>query len=111
MARKNVTIVIDDLTGKELTAGSAETVRFSLDGIGYELDTDSKSAEKLRASLLPFVSAGRRVSVSGAHKARQVKTAASPTAVRAWAAAHGVAVSDRGRIPAGVLSQFEAAGN
>lgn len=110
MARKNVTIVIDDLTGRELTDGTAENVRFSLDGVGYELDVDTKAAQKLRASMDPFIAAGRRVP-SGGGRSRQVKTAASPTAVRAWAAAHGIQVSDRGRIPASVLSQFEAAGN
>jgi Lsr2 len=40
-----------------------------------------------------------------------MKLGAHPSAVRAWAAAHAVRVSDRGRIPASVVAQFEAAGN
>lgn len=111
MAQKKVTVFVDDLTGKELSASSVETVRFSLDGVGYELDVDRSTAEQLRASMSPFVAAGRRLPGGGMVGSRRVKTAAAPTAVRAWAAANGVKVSDRGRIPADVLSQFEAAGN
>lgn len=112
MARRNITVLIDDLTGRELPDGAGETVHFSLDGINYELDLESKAAQKLRSSLSPFVTAGRRVPGTGASvRARRVDTAASPTAVRAWAAANGIDVADRGRIPGSVLSQFEAAGN
>ena len=111
MARRTVTIVIDDITGRQLPDDAAETVQFSLDGVGYELDVDSKTAQKIRETLTPFTSAGRKVTRDGRSAARTVKTPASSTAVRAWAAAHGVSVSDRGRIPAEVLRQFEAAGN
>ena len=31
--------------------------------------------------------------------------------IRAWAKEHGLAVSERGRIPASVLEQYQAAGN
>lgn len=112
MAQKNVTILIDDLTGKELTDGTGETVQFGLDGTTYELDLDTKGAERLRSALTTYVAAGRRVTTSrGAARPRRARTTSDASAVRAWAASNGIQVSDRGRIPSDVLAQFEAAGN
>ena len=111
MAQKNVTILIDDITGKELPAGAGETVSFSLDGVRYELDIDVKSAGKLRAVLAPYIEAGRRLHGPSGVRVRRVKTPNDPAAVRAWAASHGLDVSSRGRVPAHVIAQYEAAGN
>lgn len=111
MAQKNVTILIDDLTGKELSDGTGETVYFALDGNDYVIDVDSRGAERLRSLLATYVAAGRRVKGQRSSATRRMKVAPDPSAVRAWAAANGIAVSDRGRVPATVLSQFEAAGN
>lgn len=111
MAQKNVTIYIDDLTGKQLPDGTGETVSFSLDGIQYELDIDAKEAQKLRAAFTPYVQAGRRLVGTRGVRATRVKTAADPAAVRAWASSNGITVSNRGRIPAAVLAEFHAAGN
>lgn len=111
MAQKNVSILIDDMTGKELPEGNGETVMFSLDGNNYEIDVDTRTAERLRSTLAGYVHSGRRVRSTRSPAPRRVKTAADPTAVRAWAAANGIQVSDRGRIPGSVVAQFEAAGN
>lgn len=111
MTKRQLIILIDDLTGKELANGSGETVHFAIDGSSYELDVDRKGAEKLRSALAPYVAAGRRVTGSRRQPMRRVRTSPDPTAVRAWAAANGIQVSGRGRIPAAVVAQFEAAGN
>lgn len=111
MAQKNVTIYIDDLTGKQLPDGAGETVSFSLDGVRYELDVDAKAAQKLRSVFTPYVHAGRRLVGARGVRATRVKTAADPAAVRAWASSNGISVSNRGRIPASVLAEFQAAGN
>lgn len=112
MAQRNVVVMIDDLTGKKISAGTGETVLFSLDGVSYELDVNSKGARQLRAELAPYVDAGRRISGGRAQRqTRRVKTAADPTAIRAWAASNGISVSNRGRISADVVAQYEAAGN
>ena len=60
MAQRNVTTIIDDLTGKELPDGTGETVKFSLDGVRYELDVNSRGAQRLRSAFAPYVKAGRR---------------------------------------------------
>lgn len=112
MAQKNVVVMIDDLTGKELARGAGETITFSLDGASYEIDVDAKGAKQLRTDLAPYLGAGRRTSgPRGSRPPRRTKTPANPAAIRAWASANGLTVSNRGRIPASVVAQFEAAGN
>lgn len=110
MAQRQITMLIDDLTGKELAEGVGETVQFALDGVRYEIDVDSKTADKLRNTFAPFVAAGRRLTPSG-RTIRRTQTPADPAAVRAWAASNGIVVSNRGRIPSRVLEQYRAAGN
>ena len=78
MAQKNVTIIIDDMTGKELADGAGETVSFSLDGVRYELDVDTKSAGRLRSVLAPYIKAGRRLHGTRGVRARRVKTGERP---------------------------------
>ncbi|GAA0607975.1 hypothetical protein GCM10009547_07400 [Sporichthya brevicatena] len=57
MARRTVKALQDDLTG----GPADETVRFSLDGIDYEIDLSAKNAERLRSDLDLYVAAARRV--------------------------------------------------
>jgi hypothetical protein len=111
VTQRNVTIMIDDLTGKELPAGTGETVSFTLDGVGYEIDVNEKDAARLRSLFARYINAGRRTSTRGARRYRRTRTGSDPSTVRAWAAANGIHVSDRGRIPSSVTAQFEAAGN
>jgi hypothetical protein len=105
MAKTVSVVVTDDLDGTP----DAETVTFSFNGQSYEIDLGRKNAAKLEKSLQPFVDAGRR----SAHRrtAKPVRGAGSRVdraAVRAWAAGQGLKVSERGRISADVLSQYEA---
>ena len=93
----------DDLDG----GAAEETVRFGIDGASYEIDLSAKNARRFRKQLAPFI--------ENARKAGRSRRAARTTAgrqhsgdVRAWARAHGIAVSDRGRIPASVAEQFQA---
>jgi hypothetical protein len=112
VAKRNVTTLIDDLTGKELADGTGETVNFSLDGVRYELDVNSRGAQRLRSVFAPYVKAGRRIAGGRSKRAvRHSRIASDPAAVRAWANSHGIPVSNRGRVPAAVTAQFEAAGN
>ncbi len=105
---KNVSVVItDDLDGSQ----GAETVAFGLDGVSYEIDLAQPNRVRLAEALAPFIAAGRRLS-SGSGR-RGAGTAAGSrvdrAAVRAWAREAGLAVSERGRISAEVISQYEAA--
>jgi len=119
VAQKVLTTLQDDIDGSK----ASETITFSLDGVSYQIDLNTKHATKLRKTFAPFISAGRRVggrstrrtASSGRSAPRQavaaVETPVDPAAVRAWAAANRIKVSPRGRIPAAVIDQFRAAGH
>ncbi len=106
--QKSVTLV-DDLDGSK----AAETVVFSLDGASYEIDLNKRNAATLRKALTEFVENGRRVkqgsSLDKRVQQRARRSGVNSAAIREWAAAQGIAVSERGRISADVVSQYEAA--
>jgi len=107
MAQSVSVIVTDDLDGSE----NAETVSFSFGGVTYEVDLSSKNRAKLEKALAPFIEAGRRVPGSGRRggASRQGSPLVDRAAVRSWARAAGLTVSERGRISADVMRQYEAA--
>jgi hypothetical protein len=102
MARREIVTLIDDLDGTP----AAETIRFALDGVQYEIDLSEQNAAALRDQLGRFVSAARRVS-SGSRRVR--RGSADRARIRRWAKENGLTVSDRGRIPAEVVAAYEAA--
>lgn len=107
------TVIVDDLTGEP--GARTRTLRF--DGIEYEIDLTEASFADLRSALKPYLRAAR--AVSGAPESRRGnrrKAGAGPAtgdsaAIRAWARANGVAVTDRGRVAPGVREAWLAAGS
>jgi hypothetical protein len=113
MARRQVTVFIDDVTGYELEDG--ETVNFALDGVEYQIDLSEEHAHELRKAFAPYVLKGRRTGGryargggSAGRPRRSADSASTGTsgrskrdshAMREWAQANGHQVSDRGRIP------------
>jgi hypothetical protein len=102
-----VTVVLED----DLDGGPAdETVRFGLDGVEYEIDLSKQHARTFRRELASFLVHARR-----AERERRRRPARSPSGrrrsgdIRAWAKDAGIQVSDRGRIPASVVAQYQAA--
>jgi hypothetical protein len=105
---KNVSVVItDDLDGSQ----GAETVAFGLDGVSYEIDLAQPNQARLAGVLAPFIAASRRVSRGSRRRdpGTPAGSRADGAAVRAWAREAGLAVSQRGRISAEVMSRYEAA--
>ncbi|WP_347344409.1 Lsr2 family protein [Microbacterium sp.] len=114
MARRIVHQLVDDLDGTVLEVGAGETVRFSLDGVAYEVDLTDANAAALRDALAPYIAAARSVSsraaASGGGNRRQRRSGQRDYGpVRAWASENGYKVSERGRIPASVLEAYDAA--
>jgi microsomal dipeptidase-like Zn-dependent dipeptidase len=106
MARTVAVVLEDDLDG----GPADETVRFAFDGTQYEIDLSAKNARAFRQQLTPFIEHARKPSRRSAR--RNARTAAGrqrSAEVRAWAKDHGIAVSARGRIPASVMEQYQAA--
>jgi hypothetical protein len=106
MAQK-VTVALED----DLDGGPAdETVRFGLGGAEYEIDLSKKNAKAFRKQLAPFIEHARKA--GRGQRRRPGRTASSRQrsgGIRAWAKQAGIAVSARGRIPASVVEQYEAA--
>jgi hypothetical protein len=106
MAQKVTVVLEDDLDG----GPAEETVRFGLGGAEYEIDLNTSNASAFRQQLAPYIEHARK---AGRTQRRQsARTSASrerSEGIRAWAKAQGIAVSERGRIPASVVEQYEAA--
>ena len=109
MAQKIQTLLIDDLDG----SAAEETVRFGLDGAGYEIDLNAGHAQALREALARYVQAARRAGGGSRRPVRGGRKASADglntTEVREWAKAQGPEVKDRGRVPAGLVVKFKAA--
>lgn len=107
MAQKITVTLEDDLDGSP----ADRTTRFGLDGAEYEIDLSQKNADSFRTALAPFIDHARRVSSGGPARrgGRNVPARQRSADIRAWAKEHGIAVSERGRIPANVAEQYEAA--
>jgi hypothetical protein len=103
---QTVTVVLED----DLDGGPAgQTVRFGLDGAEYEIDLSTGNAAALREKLAPFTERARKA--GRGPRSRPVRSASSRERsgdIRAWARNQGIAVSDRGRIPATVIEQYQA---
>jgi hypothetical protein len=113
MARKVLVRLVDDLD--DMPGDDVSTVTFALDGATYQIDLSTANAERLRELLGVYVDAGRR---TGGRRSRSAgprsAAAAGPAeapAVREWARAQGHQLSDRGRIPAGIVADYRAAKN
>ena len=106
MATK-ITIVLED----DLEGGPAdEAIRFGVGGTGYESDLNASNAAPFRRQLAPYIEHARRAGTRA--RSRPGRTAASRVRsadIRAWAKDQGIALSGRGRVPAGVAGQYEAA--
>lgn len=96
MARKVEVSLIDDLDGTV----AAETVKFGVDGLHYEVDLSSGHAKELRAALNTYIKAGRRATPYSAEDAAEI---------RSWAQKKGFEVSDRGRLNQDIISAYRKA--
>ena len=104
---QRVTVELED----DIDGGPAdETLRFGLDGSDYEIDLSKRNASTFRRQMAPYVDHARK-----AGRGQRRRPARTPSSrersgdIRAWARAQGIAVSERGRIPASVVEQYEAA--
>ena len=105
MAKRQVVTMTDDLDGSD----AATTLSFSWEGVQYEIDLSQANADKLGAALAPYVGAARRVGGRGSRAGGAKRATKDSGVVRAWAAAKGIEVSTRGRIPAAVQKQYDDA--
>jgi Lsr2 len=107
MAQKVQVLLVDDIDGSEAT----ETVTFGLDGVGYEIDLSSGNAGGLRDELAQYVEHARKSGGAQVRRRRQRNGAGREQSarIREWARSHGHKVNERGRIPANIVAEYEAA--
>jgi hypothetical protein len=114
---KRVHVVLED----DLDGGPAEdTVSFSLDGQGYEIDLNTDNAAALREALASYIGHARKLGGGngggngGRGRPGRARTSARVDreqigAIRDWARRNGHQVSDRGRIAAPVVDAYNKA--
>lgn len=119
MAHRVTAVLVDDLDG---CSAADETVYFALDGVNYEIDLSAEHADRLRECLRPWQEHGRVVTRGRRerHGRTNGKSRTAPRsmtrvdrahaqAIRTWAAANGLRVSTRGKIPDAIHRAFEEA--
>jgi hypothetical protein len=110
MAQKTVVTVVCDLPHDDEVEGS-ETVSFAFDGTGYEIDVCAKHAKDLREKFGRYVEHARRVAGGTAGRRRRSRSGPGrerSSEIRAWAKQRGHKVSERGRIPAAIIAEYES---
>jgi hypothetical protein len=121
MARREITVVTDDVTGKETDEATTEII--CVEGVAYELDMSPETLTAYRKAIEPYRSAGRRIgrTSSGGNVLRPIGFASSTPArvdkeqnkaVREWWGRNqgrdGLPpLVERGRIPQPVLDLFQ----
>ncbi len=117
MAKRVITNVVfeDDLTGEEVGADDIRAVRFSYDGVQYEIDLTESSVERMNEAMKPFIRAARRTGGKKAGGSKAPSGAAANGAkdenkiIRQWARDNGHDVPERGRIPQDIRDLYEQA--
>lgn len=112
MAQRTQVLLTCDLeTGDK---PGSQTIEFGLDGTSYEIDLCDKHAKQMREAIGQFVDAGRRAPSRGASGRRRRSGGSSDRErtqeIRAWARSKGIKVSERGRLSADIVAQYEKSG-
>jgi hypothetical protein len=121
MARTTIVQITDDLDG----SADAQEVTFSVQGTDYTIDLGKKNLAALEKALKPYIDAATKTASGAKRTAKKSATKSGPPrrstrsvssgqdtqAIRDWAKAQGMEVSDRGRIPRAVLDQYQQARN
>jgi len=98
-----------DYDQKSIPQGQQHSRRFSLDGRDYEIDLCVKHSQKFDDVVGRYMDRARRVSPrAGRTKRRTTAHRQHSAAIRRWAKESGIAVNDRGRIPADVVASYES---
>jgi len=97
-----------DVCGK---AKDVQTRTIGLDGKMYEIDLCPKDGKGLSKATAEYVSNARKITArrSSRENGHGPHSRAETAAIRDWAKASGMKISDRGRVPAAVFRDYQAA--
>lgn len=101
---KKVTVTLSDDLNPELPAD--DTITFSIDGVGYEIDLNQTNIDAFRDNFAPWIAAARHT--AGRKQPRRLAggTKEDLAAIRVWAGENGIVVSSRGRISRDVIAAY-----
>ena len=105
MATRTTIALEDDIDG----GPAAETLQFRLGTTEYQIDLNATNASRFRTQMAPFIDHARKAGRGQIRPARSASARHHSAGIRAWAKEQGIQVSDRGRIPASLIEQYEAA--
>jgi hypothetical protein len=105
MAKRTITVLVDDLDGSDAT----ETVSFAVDGVSYEVDLSAENAARLRDDFAVWTAHATRVGGRRRTGSSSSGTKEDLDAIRTWARSNGYEVADRGRISAKVKEAYAKA--
>lgn len=111
MAKKTIEKYFSDLSGTAIEE-SSPTLFFSFDGTSYEIDLTADERTAFKDAIAPYLGHARSVRGTAARRASAPSAPASgvdPKVVRAWAVEQGLDVPARGRIPASLVQEYDAA--
>lgn len=117
MAKRVLVQLVDDIDEEPIETGG-QHITFAVNGNDYEIDLRDDHAVEFRRKFDYYIAKSKRVR-GGSGRAKGTDTTAGRNplqrdpaqtrAIREWAAANGMNVSARGRIPAEIEKAFEAA--
>jgi hypothetical protein len=106
MVKSLVEVLVDDLDGTE----AVESVLLGWNGQWRRIELSERNLAALSKAVDRFWEAGRPVTDRGGAKrtrgGRADANGRDPKAIRAWAAANGIAVPKRGRIPRDIEQKY-----
>ena len=110
MVVKHITVLTDDIDHSE----GAESISFTFDGVSYDIDLNEHHAGEFRSEMHRWIQHARKSSVTRAPSTRVVRQVTRRSreelnSIRLWARNNNHKVSDRGRIPAKIIAEYDAA--
>lgn len=105
MAQQIKTLLIDDIDGSE----ASETVKFSYQGVDYEIDLSERHGKALDESFQEWIEHARRIGGRRSSSKSSAKSGPDTAAIRAWARENGYEVNDRGRVAAHIIDAYRKA--
>jgi hypothetical protein len=101
VAQKVIRKLVSDLDA----VPADETISFSLDGQGYEIDLSAGQAQEMRTELGPYVERARRKP----GQSRRRKRSARPDLpeIREFARVRGYDIKERGAVPGRIIEEYD----
>lgn len=102
MATKVIQSLIDDIDGSPAEV----TLRFSIEGVEYEIDLSKANETVFYSVMRPYYDHARRTN-KPKRSSRRATNGYDPAKVREWAKGQGIELGERGRIPASVIQSYK----